>query len=288
MVDTSTIEIKINGEEHIVHTGTSILKACQDLGIEIPTLCYLDGISEEAACSLCMVEVKGAKSLVRACVTKVVSGMEVSTNTARARKARRMNIELLLASHPQDCLTCERNQNCDLRKLAYEMGVKDIRFAKSSDHKFAWDTSSPSLVRDPNKCVLCRRCIETCSFVQAVSAIDVTGRGKSSKVSTFMERGLGNVDCVNCGQCLLVCPTGAIVEKDEIEDTWHSLHDPEKVVVVQTAPAVRAAIGEEFGMPAGSLVTGKMAAGLRRLGFNKVFDTQFTADLTIMEEGHEL
>ena len=282
------VNIKIDGKDYQVEQGINILKACQAAGIIIPTICYLEGISEEAACSICVVEVKNAKTLMRSCVTKVNEGMEIFTNTERVRKARKMNLELLLAGHPKDCFVCDRNQTCELRRIAYEMGIREVRFPKTVKLEMEIDSSSPSILRDPNKCILCRRCISVCEKVQSVSAIDTAKRGKLTKVTTFMDRGLGNVVCVNCGQCLLVCPTGALVENNEIAGVWKALADPKKFVVVETAPAVRASIGEEFGMAPGNLATGKMAASLRRLGFDRVFDTQFSADLTIMEEGHEL
>ena len=280
--------VKIDGRSYQVNDGVTILKACQAAGIIIPTICYLEGVNEEAACSICVVEVKSAKTLIRSCVTKVTEGMEILTNTERVRNARRMNLELLLAGHPKDCFVCDRNQTCELRRIAYEMGIREVRFPKTTKLEMEIDSSSPSILRDPNKCILCRRCISVCEKVQSVSAIDTAKRGKLSVVTTFMDRGLGNVVCVNCGQCLLVCPTGALVENNDISGVWKALADPKKIVVVETAPAVRASIGEEFGMAPGTLVTGKMAASLRRLGFDRVFDTQFSADLTIMEEGHEL
>ncbi|HRY30190.1 MAG TPA: NADH-dependent [FeFe] hydrogenase, group A6 [Elusimicrobiota bacterium] len=282
------ITLKIDGKEVQVAEGTTLLKACKQAGVDVPSLCYLDGINEEASCSVCMVEVKNARTLVRSCVTKATNGAEVSTNTERVRRARRINVELLLANHPQDCFVCDRNETCELRRLAHNLGVRQVRFPKTSGPRWELDTSSPSLVRDPNKCVLCRRCISVCNRVQTVNAIDATQRGRRTVVSTFMDMGLGSVSCVNCGQCLLVCPTGAIVETNATAGVWQALSDPEKTVLVEVAPAVRASIGEEFGLPPGTRVTGKMVAALRKLGFNKVFDTQFTADLTIMEEGHEL
>jgi iron-only hydrogenase group A len=282
------VAIKIDNRDYQVQEGITILQAAKAAGIIIPAICYLDGISEEAACSVCVVEVTGAKTLLRACVTKVTPGMEIFTNTERVRKARSLNLELLLAGHPKDCFVCDRSQTCELRRIAYDMGIREVRFPKTTKLELDLDSSSPSLIRDPNKCILCRRCIAVCTKVQSVSAIDSMNRGKLTKISTYMDKGLGNADCINCGQCLLVCPTGALTENSHIKGVWNALADPKKVVLVETAPAVRAAIGEEFGMPAGSLATGKMAAALRRLGFNKVFDTQFSADLTIMEEGHEL
>jgi len=282
------INIKIDGKDVKVPEGATILKAAREIGLEIPTLCYLEGVSENASCGVCCVEVKKAKSLLRACITKVTEGMEILTNTPAVRNARRMNVELLLAGHPKDCPTCDKNDTCGLRKLASDLGIRNVRFAKTRKHDFDIDATSPSVIRDPNKCILCGRCISVCSEVQSVNAIDLVNRGAKTLVSTFFDEGLGKVECANCGQCVLVCPTGALTEKSSIDDVWKAIHDPKKFVVVQTAPAVRAAIGEEFGLPAGTLVTGKMAASLRRLGYDRVFDTQFTADLTIMEEGFEL
>ncbi|MCE5193478.1 MAG: NADH-dependent [FeFe] hydrogenase, group A6 [Candidatus Cryosericum sp.] len=284
-----TLHVKINGRDYQVPDGSTILEAASAYAnIEIPTLCYLEGISEEGACGVCVVDVKGTRNLPRACLTKVSEGMEIWTNTARVREARKINVELLLANHPTDCFTCERTENCDLRDLASELGVREVEFPRTRTEWLPIDNTSLSLVRDPNKCILCRRCVNVCAKVQSVYAIDIAGRGSNSTVSTFLNEGLGNVECVNCGQCLLVCPTGALTERSEIPDVWKVLGDPDKIVVVETAPAVRVAIGEEFGMPDGTQATGKMAAALRSLGFNKVFDTDFSADLTIMEEGFEL
>jgi len=282
------ISLKIDGKPCECEASMTILEVCQKNGINIPTLCYLKDINKEAACSICLVEVKGAKNLARSCVTAVREGMEISTNTSRVRNARKLNLELLLAGHPKDCLCCDRNQSCELRKLAFDMGISQIRFPKTTKTELPLDTTSVSLTRDPNKCILCGRCVAVCSGIQSVKAIDFSGRGKQSKVSTFLDSGLANSVCVNCGQCLLVCPTGAITEKGSTDEVWQELSNPKKFVVVEVAPAVRAAIGEEFGMPVGTLATAKMAQSLRKLGFSKVFDTQFSADLTIMEEGYEL
>jgi len=282
------VSLKIDGKVYECDAGLTILEACAKAAIDIPTLCYLKDINQEAACSICLVEVKGAKTLLRSCVTSIKQGMEIFTNTSRVREARKLNLELLLAGHPKDCLVCDRNQSCELRKIAFDLGIREVRFPKSSKTQVPLDNTSVSLTRDPNKCILCGRCVAVCANLQSVKAIDFAGRGKASKVTTFFDQGLGNSVCVNCGQCLLVCPTGAIIENDASQSVWKALSNSKKFVVVEVAPAVRAAIGEEFGMPAGSLVTAKLAQALRKLGFAKVFDTQFSADLTIMEEGYEL
>ncbi|MCX5698469.1 MAG: NADH-dependent [FeFe] hydrogenase, group A6, partial [Candidatus Omnitrophica bacterium] len=287
-MEDKRIALKIDGKDYEFRAGLTILEACAEVSIDIPTLCYLKNINQEAGCSICLVEVKKAKTLLRSCVTSIAQGMEIFTNTPRVREARKLNLELLLAGHPKDCLVCDRNQSCELRKMAFELGIRDLRFPKISKTQMPQDNTSVSLTRDPNKCILCGRCVAVCANLQSVKAIDFTGRGKASKVTTFFNQGLGNSVCVNCGQCLMVCPTGAIIENDASQSVWKVLSDPKKFVVVEVAPAVRAAIGEEFGMPAGNLVTVQLAQALRKLGFAKVFDTQFSADLTIMEEGHEL
>jgi iron-only hydrogenase group A len=286
-MEPTMVNIKVNGNALRVPEGMTILDACGQAGIHVPSLCYLKDVSRNASCAVCVVEVKGAKSLLRSCVTCVHEGIEIMTHSARVRDARKTNVELLLANHPRECLTCLRNQHCDLQALAADLGVKEDRFVRTKKvEKF--DRTSPSLVRDPNKCILCGRCVAVCANVQSVHAIEFSRRGVRNKVSTYMEKGLGNVACTNCGQCALVCPTGAIVERDDTEAVFEELMNADKVVVVQTAPAIRVGIGEAMGMEPGALVTGRMVAGLRKLGFSKVFDTQFTADLTIMEEGHEL
>ena len=286
-MDTKIVTIKINGGEYHAPQSMTILDACKRSGIEVPTLCYCEDVARNASCGVCVVEVKGARSLVRSCVTCVHEGIEIATNSPRIREARKTNVELLLANHPKNCLSCLRNQNCELQAIASDLGVKEERFVRTKKTE-EWDTTSPSLIRDPNKCILCGRCVAVCANVQTVNAIDISKRGIRSKVSTYMEKGLGNVACTNCGQCALVCPTAAIVERDDTEKIFEEIENPDRFVIVQTAPAIRVGIGEAMGMDPGSLVTGQMVAGLRRLGFDKIFDTQFTADLTIMEEGHEL
>ncbi len=286
-MNTTIVNIKINGDNQQAPLNATILDACKRAGIKIPTLCYMEDVSKNASCAVCVVEVKGAKSLLRSCTACVYEGMEIVTNSARIRDARKTSVELLLANHPKDCLSCLRNQNCELQSIAADLGVKDDRYVRTKKVQKC-DTSSISIHRDPNKCILCGRCIAVCQNVQTVSAIGLSGRGIKSKISTYMEKGLGNVACTYCGQCALVCPTGAIVERDDTDNVFEEISNPEKYVIVQTAPAIRVGIGEAMGMDPGSLVTGQMVAGLRKLGFKKIFDTQFTADLTILEEGYEL
>ncbi|MCX7983716.1 MAG: NADH-dependent [FeFe] hydrogenase, group A6 [Bacteroidetes bacterium] len=286
-METKLVNVKINGVEYRVPQNVTILDACKQVGIKIPSLCYLEDVAKNASCGVCVVEVKNARSLVRSCVTCVYEGMEIATHTPRIRDARKTIVELLLANHPHDCLSCIRNTNCELQALAADLGIQEHPYVRTKKEE-PLDETSPSIIRDPNKCILCGRCITVCAEVQTVHAIGLSQRGVKSKISTYMDKGLGNVACTFCGQCALVCPTGAIVERDDTNAVFEDLMDPEKYVVVQTAPAIRVGIGETMGLAPGSLVTGQMVAGLRRLGFKKVFDTQFTADLTIMEEGHEL
>ena len=282
------IELIIDGNNLSVEKGTTILEACRLIGIKIPTLCHLEEVSSHGSCGICVVEIKSNKRLVRSCTCMVLPGMDVTTNSQRIRASRKLNLELILANHPLECLTCERNLNCELQALAKQLGVKESRFIRTKKKLLPLDWSSSSLSRDPNKCILCNRCVEVCATVQTVHAIDIVGRGLGSKVATFMDRGLGSSVCTNCGQCALVCPTGAITERNHIDEVFRDISNPDLITIVQTAPAIRVGIGEAMGMPWGALVTGQMVAGLRRLGFHKVFDTQFAADLTIMEEGHEL
>ncbi|MCJ7822525.1 MAG: [FeFe] hydrogenase, group A, partial [Armatimonadetes bacterium] len=282
-----TISLTINGRAITAPAGATVLEAARAAGIHIPTLCHHADLRPEGACRVCLVEVEGQRALQPACVFKAAEGLVVNTDTHVVREARRTTVQLLLSSHPDDCLACVRNQNCELQSLAQEMGVQDRRYA-GERQQFEKDDSSRAIVRDPEKCVLCRRCVRVCQEVQGIGAINVLERGWKSLVGPAFGLGLSEAVCVYCGQCIDRCPTGALTEYDAADDVWRALRDPDKHVVVQTAPAVRAAIGEEFGLPAGSLVTGEMVTGLRRLGFDRVFDTDFTADLTIMEEGHEL
>lgn len=286
-MDTKMINLTIDGVNVSVPEGTSVLDAAKSVGIRIPTLCYLSGINEIGACRMCVVDT-GARALSAACVLPVAEGMKVKTNTPAVREARKINLELLLSNHDKKCLSCVRSTNCELQSLCNEYGVEDEnRFAGAmTEHNI--DDVSPSIVRNNNKCVLCRRCVAVCEKIQNVGVIGPTKRGFKTTVESAWDMPLGTTACVNCGQCIVVCPTGALTEKDDTQKVWDALNDPDKFVVVQPAPAVRAALGEEFGMPMGTLVTGKMATALRRLGFDRVFDTDFAADLTIMEEAYEL
>jgi len=281
------IEITIDNQQVTVDPSENIVEACARVGVKIPTLCYLKGISKNASCGVCVVEVEGAKALVRSCVQNPTPGMKIHTSSPRVLRARQTAIELLLANHPTDCLSCIRGDSCELRTVANLLGVRADRFPSYKRYP-APDTTSEGIVRDDEKCILCGRCVSVCEETQGVNAIAFTGRGARTRVSTFMDRGLAQSACVQCGQCSVVCPTGAITEKDDSREVFGALQDPKLNVVVQTAPAIRASLGEALGLPPGSLVTGQMVAALRRLGFAKVFDTQFAADLTIMEEGSEL
>ena len=280
------VNIKINGQSLSVPADYTVLEAARSANIEIPTLCYLKDISKTGSCRMCIVEVVGARNLQAACVYPVSEGMEVLTNTKKVRDARRINLELLLSNHDRKCLTCDRNQKCELQKLADDLGVTGITY-EGERNVYDVDDISPSIVRDNNKCVLCRRCVSACKNIQTVSVIDATERGFKTTIASPFNKSLGEVPCVNCGQCIVACPTGALREKNNTDDVWAAINDPEKYVVVQTAPAVRAGLGEEFGLPIGTAVTGKMAAALRRMGFDGVFDTDTGADVTIMEEGAE-
>lgn len=281
------ITLTIDGKEVAVDKGATVLAAARAAGVTIPTLCWLEGVQAIGACRMCVVEVQGARTLQASCVLPAAQGMVVKTHSPRVREARKMILQLILSDHRMECPTCARNMNCELQALAKEYGIVDIPFegAKSS---VRIDDSSPALIRDASKCILCQRCVTVCHEIQTVGALFPAHRGFATTISTAFDLPLGEAACVNCGQCALVCPVGAIVERDDTEKVWHALADPDKFVVVQTAPAIRAAIAEEFGQAPGKAVTGQMVAALRRLGFDKVFDTQFTADLTIIEEGNEL
>ena len=283
----ANINLKINGRDVSAPAGSTILEAAHLAGIKIPTLCFLKEINEIGACRICVVEVKGARSLVASCVHPVSEGMEVWTNTPKVLDSRRKTLQLILSNHDRKCLSCVRSGNCELQQLCHELGVVDEAYFDGENPEHELDYSAVHMVRDNNKCILCRRCVAVCEKVQSVGVIGPNNRGFATNISSAFEMGLGETSCVSCGQCIAVCPTGALYEKDNIEDILAAIADPTKHVVVQTAPAVRAALGEEFGYPIGTDVEGKMAAALRRIGFDKVFDTNFSADLTIMEEAHE-
>ena len=281
------VTLTIDGRQVTVPAGTSVLEAATQAGAKIPTLCYLEGLNEIGSCRLCVVEIEGAKTLAASCVTPAAQGMVVHTNTRQVREARRAVLELIISNHPFECLTCVRSGSCELQALAESLGIRKVRFEGAKAHHPV-DNSTPSIVRDPDKCILCRRCVAVCEQVQGVSAINVSGRGFDSVVSPAGQLPLNDAACTLCGQCILVCPTGALSEVDSTRKVWEALGNPKKHVVVQTAPAIRVALGEEFGLAPGSIVTGQMVAALRALGFDRVFDTNFTADLTILEEGNEL
>ncbi len=281
------VNIKINGVPVQAPAGSTILEACKLAGIQIPTLCFLKGINEIGACRMCVVEVARARSLVAACVYPIAPDMEIFTNTPRVVSARKKTLELLLSNHNRSCLSCVRSGNCELQELSKVYGIEDAGVYDGAKTETTIDYSAVHMIRDNSKCILCRRCSAVCENIQGVGVIGANNRGFKTQMCSAFEVGLGETSCVSCGQCIAVCPTGAIYEKEAINDVQAAIADPEKYVVVQTAPAVRAALGEEFGYPMGTPVEGKMAAALRRLGFDKVFDTDFGADLTIMEEANE-
>lgn len=281
------INLTIDNSPIEVEEGTSVLEACKQSGINIPTLCYLEKIQAIGACRVCLVEIEGVKDLVASCVMPVSEGMKVSTNNRRVRDARKVVVELLLSEHEGECQTCERNEDCELQNISHDLGITTLRYEGEKAKRYQ-DHSTAGLVRDSAKCISCRRCVTVCTETQSVSALFPQSRGFKTTIGPAFGQGLDTVTCVQCGQCAAVCPVGAISERDQIDEVWAALDDPDKVVVVQTAPAIRAALGECFGMEPGSLVTGKMTTALRRMGFDAVFDTNFSADLTIMEEGTEL
>jgi iron-only hydrogenase group A len=279
--------LTIDGTKIEVPEGATVLQACRQAGAKVPTLCYLEDVQTIGACRVCLVEIEGAKALVASCAQPVGDGMVVHTNSPRVRRGRRTVVELLLSEHDGDCQTCVRTGDCELRGLAQDMGIMEIRYQGERTARIL-DDSTPALVRDSGKCIMCRRCVTVCNETQGVGGLFPQGRGFTTVIGPAFASDLSEVVCVQCGQCAAVCPVGAIAEKNGIDRVWAALDDPHKHVIVQTAPAIRGALGEEFGYEPGTLVTGKMVAALRRLGFDGVFDTNFTADLTIMEEGTEL
>jgi NADH-quinone oxidoreductase subunit G/NADP-reducing hydrogenase subunit HndD len=283
----SSVTIEVNGRKVEARKGETILSALRRASVKVPTLCYLEGLAPSGACRMCVVEVEGSANLVPSCSFPVAEGMRIKSNSPAVMQARRTIIELLLSNHPDDCLYCIRGGNCTLAELAQEHGVRARRF-RGAKNKREKDMSGPSIQRDPEKCILCGKCVRVCEEIQGVSAIDFVQRGSKSMVGTAFNKGLNVSSCINCGQCILVCPTGALHERSYVEEVMRSLNDPDKIVVAQHAPAVSVSIAEEFGMKPGTDFDGKMVAALRKIGFDRVFDTSFTADLTIMEEGSEL
>jgi len=281
------VKVTINGNELSVEPGTTVLEAARAANIDIPTLCYLKGINEIGACRMCLVEIDGVRALQASCVYPVRDGMVINTNSKRVRSARRMNLELILSNHARNCYTCVKNTKCELQDLAGNMGIDNIRF-EITPPDCPIDDSSPSFYRDNSKCILCRRCIAVCKHIQKVEAIDATMRGINTEITSAFDRPISESECILCGQCINVCPTGALSEKSDVKKVFDAIDKPQKLVILQIAPAVRAALGEEFGLPIGTDVTGKIPTAAKILGFDKVFDTTFSADLTIMEEGTEL
>lgn len=281
------VTLKINDVEVTVDAGTKILDAARQAGFEIPTLCYLKDVCNDGSCRVCVVEVKNAKNLVTACSATVRDGMEVYTNSDKVRKARKTTIELILSNHEKKCLSCIRSQNCELQRLSLEYGCDEVKYVGTVNH-YELDNSNPYLIRDNNKCILCRRCVGICNKIQSVGIIGATNRGFATKIGCAFDKPLGETSCLACGQCINVCPVGALYERDDTDKVRALIADPEKYVIVGTAPSVRVGLGEEFGYPIGTDVEGKMVAALKTLGFNNVFDVDMSADMTIMEEGQEL
>ncbi|MDR1651025.1 MAG: [FeFe] hydrogenase, group A [Synergistaceae bacterium] len=286
-VKETTVTMTIDGQDVTVPKSYTVLQAARLVGINIPHLCYHPELAREGSCRVCLVEVEGARSLAASCVYPVSEGMKVRTNTPAVRETRRTVVELMLANHPEDCLFCVKNQHCELQEIAADLGVRKVRF-RGDKREAQKDEANPSIVRDPQKCILCTRCVRACSERQGLDIFSSVNRGFNSIVEPAFGLGLDEVACSYCGQCTTVCPTAALTEKDDTQLVWDALADPGKFVAVQTAPSVRIGLGEEFGLKSGGIVTGKMVAALRRFGFDRVFDTDFAADLTIMEEGHEL
>lgn len=280
------VNITIDNQNISVPEGTTILEAAKKAGIDIPTLCFLKDINEIGDCRMCVVKVEGRRGFATSCIQKVEEGMVIKTHTPEIIEARHVMLDLIISNHDKDCLTCSRMGNCELQALASKFGIQNIEY-KGEREEHPIDNFSPSIVKDPNKCILCRRCVATCKNIQKIGAIDCGNRGFESSISTSYNKSLKDTNCVFCGQCIEACPTSALREKDNADEVWAKIKDPDIHVVVQTAPAVRVALGEEFRMPIGTNVTGKMVTALKRLGFDKVFDTNTGADFTIMEEAHE-
>lgn len=284
----STVNVKINNISYQFPKGLTILQACNQINIEVPTLCYLKEINEIGACRICVVEVKGARNLVASCVHPLSEGMEILTHSERVLTARKLTLELILSTHDRSCLSCIRSDNCELQKLCHDFKVDDEAKFDGHNQVYKTDDSAIHMYRDDNKCILCRRCVAACSKLQSVGVIGVNDRGFKTHVGCAFEEDLGKTDCVSCGQCIVVCPTGAIAEKDDTDKVWQALADPSKHVIVATAPSIRVTLGEAFGMPVGTNVKGKMVTALKHLGFAGVYDTDIAADLTIIEESQEL
>ena len=286
MAETEMIKLNIDGIDVEVEKGTSVLQAARKVNIDIPTLCFLKGINAAGDCRMCLVEIEGRRALTPSCNTLAEDGMVVRTNTDKVNDARRVVLDLILSTHNRDCLTCVRNGNCELQELCKKFGITDVEF-EGEKVKEKIDDLSPSIVRDASKCIMCKRCVAACKNIQNISAIDVAGRGFESRIATTHDKSLNDVNCTFCGQCIAACPVGALKEKDDTQKVWRKIRDKDTFTVVQVAPAVRVALGEEFGLPIGTNVKGKMVTALRKMGFDKVFDTNTGADLTIMEEANE-